>query len=259
VKRSRAAWLVVALLLSAVLLVLFLPARWVAPFVQARLHGLSLGQVHGTVWNGGAEQVRGADGRPLGRAHWRLAHSALWGRLDLELDFEGPVLAARGHLQRDAQGRPVWIDVSARTGLAAWAPRLDSPLGTPQGTLVLTLQRVVLQADWPLELAGQAHWNDASMQAREGRVALGNLAMGLSAANGVLHGELRDQGSGPLHVDGQWQASPLGWRLDLLLEPRTADAALRCWLARLGPPDAGGAVRLHRRGGLAASTLGRTR
>src|SRR5690348_17951057 len=42
VKRSRVGWLAAAILLFAVLLVWFLPARWVAPFVQSRLHGLRL-------------------------------------------------------------------------------------------------------------------------------------------------------------------------------------------------------------------------
>lgn len=252
--RLRVAWLAIALLLScAALLVLFLPARWALPFVQARLRGLTLDQVHGSVWNGAAGQVRDADGKPLGQLQWQLARTALWGRLDLQLEFAGPALAARGHLQRDGQGRPLWTGVVLRAGLAAWAPRLDQLQGTPQGTLALTLQHAVLQGGWPLELQGHAHWSDAAIQASTGRVALGNLDMDLTATNGVLHGQLRDDGRGPLHVDGQWQASPLGWRLELLLQPRTADKVLRNWLARLGPPDANGAIHLHRRGGLAAT------
>ncbi|HEV2623412.1 MAG TPA: type II secretion system protein N [Frateuria sp.] len=252
--RPRIAWLAIALLLSCVvLLVLFLPARWALPFVQARLRGLSLGQVHGTVWDGAAEQVHGRDGRPLGRLQWRLARSALWGRLDLQLDFAATALTARGHLQRDAQGRLLWTDVAVQAGLAAWTPRLDSPLGEPQGTLALRLRRAVLQADWPVELEGDAHWADAAMQVRAGSVVLGNLETNLVAANGVMHGRLGDDGHGPLHVEGQWQASPLGWRLDALLQPRTGDKALRNWLAHLGPPDPDGSVRLRRRGGLAAA------
>lgn len=252
-KRSRAAWLTLAvLLLLLVLVVLFLPAHWVAPFAQQRLRGLKLEGVHGLAWNGAADRVRGPDGRPLGRVQWQLSRSALWGRLDLQLDFTGPKLIARGHLQRDAQGRPAWSDVTLDVPLAAWAPVLDASLGTPQGELTVTLQRAVLQGNWPVELAGQAHWRNAGMQTQAGRVALGALAMDLDGASGVLRGQLRDDGDGPLHVQGQWQASPLGWRLDLLLQPRTADPALRRWLARLGQPDADGAIRLHRRGGLAA-------
>lgn len=254
-KRSRAAGLALAtLLLLVALLVLFLPARWVMPFVQARLHGLRLDGVHGLIWDGAADRVTGPDGHPLGAVQWQLSRRALWGRLDLRLAFDGPMLAARGELQRDAQGRPVWTDVSLRSDLATWASPLASSLGIPQGTLTARLARVVLQANWPIELAGQAQWHGAVMRTRAGPVALGHLAMDLDGDNGVLRGRIHDEGQGPLHVEGQWQASPLGWRLDLLLQPRGVDPALRRWLARVGQPDADGAVHLHRRGGLAATT-----
>lgn len=253
-KRSHVARLTVALLLFLVLLVLFMPARWVMPFVQPRLHGVALEQVHGLVWAGRADEVRSADGRALGQLQWQLSRAALWGRLDLQLRFQGPQLTASGRLRRDAQARPVWNDVTLRAELPAWAPWLDSPLGTPQGTLTVRLQRTVVQANWPIELQGQAQWRGAAMQTRAERIALGDLGMDLTGAAGVLRGELRDDRQGPLRVNGQWQASPLGWRLDLPLQPRTADPALRRWLARLGRPGTDGSVHLHRRGGLAAAT-----
>jgi general secretion pathway protein N len=259
VKRSRIAWLAVAILSLAVLLVLFLPARWVTPLVQSRLHGMRLDGVHGLLWNGGATQLRGPDGRPLGHVRWQLSRRALLGRLDLQLQFDGPLLAARGHLGRDAQGRPVWSEVALRSDLAAWSPRLDTTLGTPRGTLTATLPRAVLQGNWPVDLAGQVQWHGAVMQMPAQAIALGNLAMTLQGANGVLHGEFHELGQGPLHVEGQWQASPLGWRLDLSLQPRSGDPALRRWLARLGRPDADGSVHLQRRGGLAAATPETTR
>jgi general secretion pathway protein N len=260
VKRARAVWLTVAiLLLGMLLLVAFLPARWVVPWLQPRLHGLALGGVHGTLWDGGADELRGADGRTLGRLQWQLSRRAVWGRLDLQLDLQGPQLAARGHLTRDGQGRPVWSAVTLRADLAAWAPRLHSPLGTPQGMLTASMTRVVLQAGWPLELQGRVQWHDALMRTREGDVALGQLVMDLAGAEGVPRGQVRDDGHGPLAVQGSWQASPLGWRLDLQLHPRVDDPALHRWLARLGRPGADGSVQLHRRGGLAAVTEETTR
>jgi len=253
VKRSRIAWLAAAVLLLIVSVVLLLPARWVAPLVQTRLHGFRLDGVHGLVWNGRAEQLRDLDGHSLGQVRWRLSRGLLWGRLDLRLDFAGPQLTASGRLQRDPAGRPVWTDVSLRADLAAWTPRLDSSFGTPGGLLEMKLQRAVLQANWPVELSGQVQWHDAVMRTRNRTIELGDFRSDIGGTNGVLTGELHDQDAGPLHAQGQWQASPLGWRLDLLLRPRTADPALRQWLARLGRPDASGAVQLHRRGGLAAA------
>lgn len=253
-KRTRAAWLTVAvLLLLIVLLVLFLPARWAWPLLQARLRGLTLEQVHGLVWNGGADTVRGADGRDLGRVQWQLSRSALWGRLKLDLALEGHDVQARGHLERDAQGRPVWRDVQARIDdLAAWAVHL--PWGDPRGTLEVNLDSLVLQGNWPLELAGQLHWNAAALATTDGAVKLGTLGLDLSASGGVMQGQLRDSGAGPLAVDGQLQLSPLGWRFTATLRPRDDDPALRRWLTHLGRPDASGTVHLQRRGGLAAAT-----
>lgn len=253
-KRSRIAWLIAAILLLAVLLVLFLPARWVAPFAQSRWHGWRLAGVHGQVWEGHAEQLLGPDGRPFGALHWQLSRRALWGRLDLRLQFDGPLLTARATLRRDAQGRPVWSEVALRSDLAAWSPRLDTALGGPRGTLTATLQRAVLQGNWPVDLEGRVHWRDAVMRTQGQAIALGDFDMDLHGADGVLRGELHDRGQGPLHAEGRWQASPLGWRLDLLLQPRSGNPALRRWLARLGRPAADGSVHLQRRGGLAAAT-----
>lgn len=251
-KRTRAAWLTVAvLLLLVVLLVLFLPARWAWPLLQARLRGLTLEQVHGLVWNGGADTVRSADGRNLGRLHWQLSRSALWGRLALDLSLDGRDMQARGHLERDPQDRPVWRDVHARMDLAAWA--LPLPWGDPRGTLVVDLDRLVLQGNWPLELTGQLRWNAAALATTDGVVGLGNLGLDLSASGGVMQGRLRDSGTGPLAVDGQLQLSPLGWRLATTLRPRSDSPALRHWLAWLGRPDANGTLHLDRRGGLAAA------
>ncbi|MEI7036115.1 type II secretion system protein N [Fulvimonas yonginensis] len=256
-KPSRTAWLFVALaLLLAVALVLFLPARWLLPWLQPRLHGLSLEGVHGLVWNGSAERLLGPDGRPLGRLRWQLSRRALWGDVDLDLALDGPQLTAHGRLQRDAQGRLLWRGVTAQLDLADWTGEAVTPLGRPQGRLDITLPRVLLQGGWPLALQGQVHWHDAAMRTRGGGVALGDLTMALEGANGVLQGRLRDDGDGPLAADGRWQASSLGWRLDLRLQPRSADTRLRHWLARLGPPAADGSVQLHRRGGLAAAVPG---
>lgn len=252
-RRSRAAWLIVAIVLSVALLVLFLPARLVVPFVQRRLHGVVLGQVHGLLWQGAAQDVRGADGQPLGRLRWQLARSALWGRLDLQLACEGDGLTARGRLRRDAQGRPLWSDVHLQMDVSRLGARSATPFGLPLGTVSATIDRAVLQANWPMELAGRVRWQDAAMQTRTDRVALGTLVMDVDGSQGVMHGRLHDDGRGALQLQGDWQASPLGWRLDLLLRPRSTDPALRHWIARIGRPAADGSVQLHRRGGLAAA------
>lgn len=260
-KRSRAVWLgFAALLLSVVLLVLWLPARWALPLVQARLHGWQLRAVQGSVWDGAADDLLTADGHRLGRVQWRLSRRALWGELALDLRFDGPNLQASGRLQRDAQGRQVWNEVQARVDLSGESPLLISALGDPQGTLEVHLTHAVLQANWPLQLDGRMQWHDAAMRTAQGRVPLGELALDLRGRDGVLQGTLHDLDHGPLQLDGQLQASPLGWRFTAALRARGSDPALRRWLGVLGHADSDGWVHLNRSGGLlvAAPSQGTT-
>lgn len=246
------------LLLAAALLLWFLPARWLQPRIEARLHGLRLAQVQGLLWDGRAGQVLAADGRVLGSLRWRLSRRALIGELHLRLDFAGPQLGFSGAMRQLPDGRVEWQAVTLRAALAALPARLASPWGQPDGMLQLAVPHALLQGGWPLQLQATAQWQHAAMQTRTGALALGELQAQVQAQGGVIHAQLRDDGHGPLQVEAQALLSPLGWRLDATLRARQTDPALRRWLSTLGPADADGTVRIHRRGGLAGSLPGAT-
>lgn len=239
-----------ALMLAAALMLWFLPARWAMPWIEPQLHGLHLQQVQGSVWNGRAGAVVAADGQALGQLQWRLSRRALLGQLQLQLRFEGPQLVFSGSARRLADARIEIDNVDARAQLAALDAYVASPLGQPRGELQLTIGHALLQGGWPMQLQAQAQWPDALMHARNGDVALGMLQAHAQAQGGVVQGQLRDGGHGPLQVDGELQLSPLGWRLDATLRPRQTDPALRHWLAGLGTPAADGSVHVRRSGGL---------
>jgi general secretion pathway protein N len=250
-------------LLAAVLLLWFLPARWVLPWVEPRLHGLRLQQMQGLLWDGRAGQVVAVDGRVLGRLQWHISRRALLGTLRLRLDFDGPQLAFSGGVQRLPGGQIAWREVNMRAELAALDHYMlghygpdhygKSPLGQPRGELQLTIDRALLQGGWPLQGDAQVQWRHAVMHARGGDVALGDLQWQAQAQDGVIQAQVHDDGKGPLHVDGQMQLSPLGWRLDAILRPLQTDPVLRRWLAGLGPPAADGSVHIQRSSGLAGS------
>lgn len=244
-----------ALLLAAIVLVWFVPARWVLPRIEPRLHGLQLQQVHGLLWNGRADRVVTADGIARGRLRWRLSRRALLGQVRLQLEFDGPALAFSGSMRRPSADRLEWSGVKARSELDALPARFDTPLGRPRGEVTLAVASAVLQGGWPLQLQAQARWRQAVMRTNEGDVALGNLQWQAHAIDGVISVQLGDDGSGPLQVAGQLQLSPLGWRLDATLHPRQPDPGLRQWLSGIGQADAHGTVHLQRSGGLAASRL----
>lgn len=246
---------VAVLLLAAAALLWWLPARWALPLLQPSLHGLRLQQVGGTVWRGHAGQVLATNGRALGRLQWQLSHRALLGRVELQLDLDGPQFGFHGQMQRLPAGQVAWTDLHVRAELSALAdPRLRLPLGQPQGEFVLNAEHALLQGGWPLQLQAELQWRQAAMHMKNGDVALGNLHGTLAAQGGVIHAQWQDDGHGPLRTTGELQLSPLGWRLTAELQPRQDDPALRRWLAALGKADAGGTVHVERRGGLAAMT-----
>lgn len=241
------------LMLAALLLVWFLPARWVMPWIEPQLHGLRLQQVHGLLWNGRADQVTSADGRPLGRVHWQLSRRALLRQVQMDLAFDGPQSGFSGAMQKLPDGQIEWRHVVAHADLATLDRHVASPLGQPRGELRLTIEQALLQGGWPLQLQAQAQWHGAVMHTHDGDVALGELQAQVQAQGGVVQAQMHDDGHGPLFVDGQLQLSPLGWRLDATLRARQTDPVLHRWLAGLGQPAADGSVHIQRSGGLAGS------
>jgi general secretion pathway protein N len=241
------------LLLVAALLLWFLPARWVLPWIEPQLHGLRLQQVQGSAWDGRAAQVLAVDGHALGQLQWTLSRRALLGQMLAQLDFRGPQLDFSGAMQRLPDNQIEWRDVSMRADLTTLAPHANWPVGQPQGQLRLTVAHAVLQGGWPLQLQARMEWQHAAMHTRNGDVALGDLQGQVQAQGGVIQAQLHDDGHGPLQVDSQLQLSPLGWRLDAKLHPRQTDPALRHWLTQLGQPDADGDVHIQRSDGLAGS------
>ena len=240
-----------ALLLAAALLVWFAPVRWLAPWLDARLHGVELRGLSGSVWDGRADALVLADGTGLGRLRWTVSRRALLGRLQGRVDLAGPMLDARGDFLR-AGDTLRWRDVRLRLALDRLVPPPVTPFGRPRGELRGTLAELVLRGGWPLSMDGQLRWTDATIDDPEGAVPLGDLAATVTAREGVIRARLQDDGHGPLRLDGHLQASPLGWRLQAVLAPRGDQPALARWLARLGPPDAQGVVHLQRGAGLGA-------
>lgn len=242
-----------SLLLLVALLLWFLPARWAMPWLQPRLRGLQLQHVGGTLWDGHAGQLLGVDKRPLGQLQWRLSRRALLGRRELWLRLDGPRLAFSGDLRQRDDGRIEAHALSVRAEASALQPYLKSSLGQPRGELVLSVDHLLLQGGWPMELQGRARWEHAQVHTREGDVELGTVLLLAQADDGVVQASWHDEGHGPLQVQGRLQISPLGWRLDAALRARHTDPPLQRWLARLGPASADGGVHIQYHGGLAGS------
>lgn len=238
--------------LLVALLLAFLPARWVMPWLQPQLHGFRLQQVHGLVWDGEADVVTSADGQLRGRLHWQLSRRLLIGQLHAQWQFDGPQLKFSGALRRLPDGRIELDGVSLHADLAELGLPPGSQLGQPSGTLQVNVAHALLQGGWPLQLQAQAYWSNAIMRTADGDVLLGDLQLQAQSQGGVVDAQAHDDGHGPLQAHGQLQLSPLGWRLDATLRARHTDPLLQRWLSRLDTPSSDGSVHIQRQGGLAS-------
>jgi len=229
----------------------FLPARWALPWIEPQLHGLRLQQVHGSVWEGDAGELIGVEGQRLGQLHWRLSRRALLGDVQLQLAFDGPQTGFSGELRRLPDSRIAADNWRLHADLAVLNMDTPSPWGRPLGELQLSVEHVLLQGGWPLQLQAHGRWQHAAVQTGQGDVALGDMQLEAQAQGGMIQAQWHDVGSGPLQANGELQLSPLGWRLDTTLRARQTDPALQGWLARLGPVSADGSVHIRQSGGLA--------
>lgn len=243
----------VLLLAAAAVLLWFLPARWVLPWVEPRLHGLHLQQVSGSIWDGRAGAVISADAQSLGQLQWQLSRRAVLGQSRLHLEFSGARLRFAVEAARLRGGETELRDVSIRTTSAMLDHPLDTPWGQPRGELQVSIPHALLRGGWPMQMDAEATWHDAIMHTAKGDVALGTLHGTAQARGGVVQAQWRDAGQGPLQVAGTLQLAPFGWRLDATLRPRQTAPALRRWLATLATPAADGSVHIQRHGGLATS------
>ncbi|MEO8809194.1 MAG: type II secretion system protein N [Rhodanobacter sp.] len=235
------------------LLLWFLPASWVLPWIELQLHGMHLQQVHGSAWDGEAGEVTAADGKPLGRVQWQLSRRALLGDLRVHLAFDGPKLAVTTSLRRLPHDQLEATNLRLRADLALLDAYPAPALGRPHGQLQLSAGRILLQGGWPLQLQADGLWQHAAVQTEDGEVALGEMQFDAKAQGGVIEAQWHDVGGGPLQARGQLQLSPLGWCLDATLRARALDPALQRWLARVGPTSPDGSVHVQQSGGLAQS------
>ncbi|AIF47210.1 type II secretion system protein N [Dyella japonica] len=248
------------LLLAGSAMVWFLPARWVLPWLQARLNGAQLHDVSGLVWDGRAGQVVTAKGEGLGALQWQLSRLALLGDNRLHVELHGPRIDFAGNMTGRQSSEAVWTDVQMRLDLDVFGA---APLvlgGLPRGTLRATASRIQLRGGWPWSLDTRVQWQDALLRVpRQQDLPLGNLHADLRAVNGVIEGHLQDEGEGPLRIDGRLQFSPLARRFIAAAGARGQQPELQRWLTAFGTTDAEGVTHINYSGGLAAAIHGEKR
>ncbi|KGI77269.1 hypothetical protein LF63_0111850 [Oleiagrimonas soli] len=237
--------LLLVLLIVAVL-VAFFPASWAWRLARDHAPQLQVGALHGSVWNGRAEDVVYA-GMPLGEVDWTLSRLAVFGHLRLDARVDGPLLRGDGRLQRRGDvliGRDLHAVVHAqRLPITVGSPGLQ-----PMGDVEIDIARLHVRDRWPQQLDGTVSWQAALADA-QGPVSLGRLHARLHEQAGTtLIATLGDDG-GPLALSGQAQVSLLGWRLDARLQARDGATRVRQVLSHLGPLQQDGTLIVRRQSG----------
>lgn len=249
-RKRRWPWLLLLALIGACALVAWFPARWAWPLLASRFPDVQMRSVHGSVWQGRADQVS-LNGQALGKFHWTLDRSALWGHWRGRFSLQGPLYKASGQFARLGDGDIAGRDLHLSMPAAQMSPEWFNGM-RPSGTLDIDIGQLQLSHGWPVSLHGVSTWKAAALDAGNGPVDLGTLsARWLEVDAGVVNADIGANASGPLRVQGHFTGTPLNWRLNLTARPRgNGDPRLRQVLSRLGTPKADGGFGMHLHGGL---------
>lgn len=238
-------WGLAALVLFLVALVAFLPAAVAVRQIEARVPGLALDRVGGTVWNGRAGRVS-FGGREQGEVAWS-AHplSLLRGGIELDLDWQGPQRRATA-VVRQTPTTTQLRNVDAVLPATLLDPVLDTPALTPQGELRIAIAAAELAGATVLALRGSAVWANAAVTGATA-ANFGDIhAQFVRQDDGRIVGMIEDAG-GPLRVEGEFESTLVGYRAELILSAR--DPSVIEALQWLGQPLGEGQRLLRLEGG----------
>lgn len=238
--RSTLALTVIAgLAVFIVVLLLYLPASWVASALPPQVRCNQLG---GSVWHGECLGLQ-YQGAALGDATWNLAaSSAFTGRLSGDLEIRGTAVNGRADLDTSFAGVGELRNVALRVLLdPALLPQLPAQ---QRGMLIASLARLELgEGAAPRAIAGTVELRDFKQVGAQ-PLDLGAYQVtfdGSPPQDGALAGKLRDLG-GPYIVDGTVRLTPPnGYLVQGYITGRTAEAERIVREVTLGAtPDSSG-------------------
>lgn len=214
-------WLLAGIVSVALTLIIFFPVSWVVAMIEQQTAGrLTLGDAHGTLWQGSAFIGGAASGNealtPLlpGRFSWHLSPMILLGNVDVELEnsaaLSQPVSITGSWHQWQISGAAISLPAERLAALGA-------PLNTvqPSGQMRLSWEPLQLtQQHGQLEILGAMNLEINDLASRLSPVKpLGSYDLGLewrgsqaSVMLKTIHGPMLLSGSGMIN-NGRLQFS----------------------------------------------------
>lgn len=235
--------LVVAGLIAAGLFFWKLPASFALRYGTKYLGPVALTGVRGTLWDGHADGIS-VLGRDLGELDWRAQKAPLLeGRFVADVRIKGADVDAAGAMTRNGDGSMQVHDMR----FSVPAELLASSLDLGEAKLLGTISGVVTQAKFATtalsDASGNARWTGAGVAA-QGETRLPDmLAEFASLPDGSVGGQVRDDGSGNLAVDGTFKVGFNALDAQAILSARNDDPQLAEMLRRIGEPQPDGSTR----------------
>ena len=237
-RRSLGLTIAAGVAVFLVILVLYLPASWLAGALPA---GVNCRELGGSVWHGECLGLEYGD-LALGDATWNLATGrAFTGRLVGDIDIRGNALNVRADMDSSFGGNGELRNVRGNLTLD---PRLIPQLPQDKsGSVTVDLSRLAVADGAPTAIAGNIQLrNLRQLGARP--LELGSYQVtfdGNAPAGGPMIGKVRDLG-GPFGVDGTVTLNPgRAYLVQGFIQGRSADAERLVREITLGaPPDAAG-------------------
>jgi len=170
--------------------------------------GLQVAGVEGTVWHGSLRGVR-YENFHARSISWQLAPLALLrlrATLDLDLRLDDGFVTSR--VQATPSGAIELSDLLGQLSLPTLAPVLELPPNMLEGQINFGFDHVLING-LPHSVQGRATLGQAGFRIGRRLTELGNFAADIHTTEAqVLIANIRDQGEGPLQVEGSAQFNP---------------------------------------------------
>lgn len=205
---------------------------------------LALTGINGTIWDGHADGVS-LFGQDLGELDWHARKRPLIGReLVADVRIKGSEIDLAGELTRHADGAVSAQSMRFSIPASRLEPLLDRADLHLLGTISGTLEDATLMTASISNAKGTARWSGVGVNG-EVEAHLSDLLFEFaSQPDGSVGGSVRDDGNGPIAIDGRFALRVPAVEGEATLRARDGDPATVELLSRLGQVQPDGSVHV---------------
>jgi hypothetical protein len=197
------------LVMYGIFVTVAVPASWIYRHgLQARLGGVALYGIQGTIWKGRAATLI-SKGVRLEDLHWDLhPWTLLWGRAESALSFNYQAAPGKMVIARSLNGAWIMKDIAVELPARQLVPLLHLPGADLGGKLMLQLSSLAVKHGRVTAAEGNLSWENAALR-KPVLVELGTFVIKVGSNAEGVSGTLIDQG-GPIQAQGLFKLQANG-------------------------------------------------